>query len=883
MRDLVMWSLVAWSCTACLVPDAVLDAYLDQDGDGERTAVGGVGTDCDDGDAFVNTKQQEICGDAVDNDCDDVVDDVGVGASVYFGDGDADGHGAVDKEIERCVPPAGYVEVPGDCNDADKRVHPGADEICGNGVDEDCSGEADDGQGNVDWWRDVDGDGFGTSLGQHQTACAHPGEGWTQRDGDCDDERPDVHPEQVDEPYDGLNADCSDGSDFDVDGDGYLADPWLHDIDSDDYPPEGLLLDCDDSRADVNPNQTDVWYDGIDTDCAGNDDFDQDGDGVLHPSGGGDDCDDTDPDAWPGAPETWYDGIDQDCIPGNDADADGDGHDALRVRGDDCDDDDVDNWFSCATCVDADGDGGFTGCDAYTTRPLDCDDDDDTVGPGALEIYGDGIDQDCDGVDLTAIAGAGIFVSPTGIDTPTCGTLSSPCREPAHAEPLAHAAELPIFLAAGTYGPFTTRVSVWGGFDGVTWARDVEVWRSEVRGSLGSGGVERTVQVTGDRLAVGGLDISPNAVSQVAVGLDVVGDGVLLEDIEIEMVDVAQRCTGAEVKSDGARLERVEIDGCSGYISSIGLSLHESAGLETSIEVVDSRVAVIGSSVVTSLAVGLLVRARGVSVHDVDIAADGAGEIYGVDVAQPQSTLLPTAGPIRFTEVAVDTSAGSTAATSAAFWMTYDTRVELNAVRASSATTPTAHAVRLQPEIGGSARIVGCQLVAAGTSQSYGIEVLDTVGPTPVEIAMTTVLSTNGLAGKGLRLKSNDVEIVNTVLVDWGTALEASGTIDIDGFHVDGTCIMRAPGGGCVSESVFEQCLWTGCSSVGDVASGDSLLDPSLGTDPVVLSPLSPLVDAGVPPAAALTLGTDLHGQPRPAGSEWDIGAVEHQPTAPPP
>ncbi len=66
----------------------------------------------------------------------------------------------------------------------------------------------------------------------------------------------------------------------------------------------------------------------VDPDC--------DGDGVAPP----DDCDDLDPAVAPGIPDTWYDGVDTDCSGGSDLDQDGDGADAIGYGGDDCDDTD---------------------------------------------------------------------------------------------------------------------------------------------------------------------------------------------------------------------------------------------------------------------------------------------------------------------------------------------------------------------------------------------------------------------------------------------------------------------------------------------------------------------------------------------------------------
>lgn len=69
-------------------------------------------------------------------------------------------------------------------------------------------------------------------------------------------------------------------------------------------------VDCDDMNAEVNPNQTEIAYNGLDDDCnidTLDDDLDQDG-YIL-----ADDCDDTNPNINPDAVEIVNNGIDEDC------------------------------------------------------------------------------------------------------------------------------------------------------------------------------------------------------------------------------------------------------------------------------------------------------------------------------------------------------------------------------------------------------------------------------------------------------------------------------------------------------------------------------------------------------------------------------------------
>ena len=101
-------------------PDA---GYEDADGDGFNSA-----TDCNDADPTIHPGAAEGCCERVDRNCDGVIGDPDPGVSCNcFWDDDGDGFGT------------GFGPGP-DCNDADATVYPGAPEVCGDGIDQDCDG-----------------------------------------------------------------------------------------------------------------------------------------------------------------------------------------------------------------------------------------------------------------------------------------------------------------------------------------------------------------------------------------------------------------------------------------------------------------------------------------------------------------------------------------------------------------------------------------------------------------------------------------------------------------------------------------------------------------------------------------------------------------------
>jgi len=559
-------------------------------------------------------------------------------------------------------------------------------------------------------------------------------------------------------------------------------------------------------------------------------------------------------------------------LAGQCTDEDGDGRSAVVGCGElDCDDHDPNVWTHCGTCVDTDGDKHFAGCDGYITVRPDCDDGNPAI-TSHPEILGDGIDQDCDGIDTPTGDDVRIlYVSAsTGSDT-NPGTKAKPVQTLDQAIMLATASKVGevvvkhfLFLAAGSYtngnigGILPLRVSLYGGFDPATW--------TPTGGETTVGGETLKLYSADDgntlqKLTCAGLSNSPIQAGGAATLVDckvtaaaggaglTFSTGILSNAADLTVI------RSSVTSGPGAYVDGINAGGGNLRIIDSTVTTHADG---TSTGGRSHAVNFSGNTTFTATITGSTITAA--DAHGVT-----AIDIHGT-TGQPMPYVVLTNNTIS-ADAGISGAASSVAGVS------------------GYGEAHTAVGNRITVNAGGNARgyalfthtrstLVNNYILVTGSGAGdNGILVYGS----PADLINNTVRTPDGATNYAVEIDGAGSRLYNNLLVagvSTGTAArivtpDATLSITLENNALFGSTCLLATNSGCAAS--VDGCAWTGCLAASSTVAGDC----GIGATDFHITTASACKSTGTNPSAVYAASfSDLDGVIRPQGN-WDIGADE--------
>lgn len=541
----------------------------------------------------------------------------------------------------------------------------------------------------------------------------------------------------------------------------------------------------------------------------------------------------------------------------------------VAVAGD-CNDADPNNWASCASCRDRDFDGHFAGCDAYVTlKGADCDDtrpwiNQDMVDAPPLDSS-DTEDWDCNGSDIAVDESVGAFVSPQGDDA-NPGTRTQPVRTLKRGIDIAETHHLyAVFVAAGTYSEHvSTSVSIFGGYDPLTWERDalahftrltapsdgaltiesgakIALQGFEVQGSnAGTSSDSSPIRANDSTFVMHSVRVSGG--NSVAVGGEVAG--IALADTNAFVVKSDVYSGTAAKGTYGVRASRgwTYLEG-----SSVSMSQVTPATTSAGVAMTGGRGTFWASSVM-----------GGRAISSYGILAESSTSLHLLDSTVHSGSSLSewTGADAPAGCVGVRVSGGSATIQSSSVMSAQDGTECFLSRALDSASALTAVNVLLH---------AGTAPTGAALRQRSGQSL----------IVSSTLVSNVGLEGSAWELWAGSlgVAVSSIFYFHTDTGIQASGTLQSlynDIWSPTSDCLIQ-DGLSVCSESAqavnAKYCLLPAC--------GNTSVDPKFDSH-LQISSDSPCVNAGIDPKPWFAGPiVDLNGQLRPLGGSYDQGAFE--------